>query len=110
MRNPFSISTREEWESLTDEEAFKVAFPELSEGNWKELLSKNDLEIRQAVYCLRVKNMTGYMEPCHWCQDRRCDGCPLPFVENITYNDLLIKLGSSSNDSFYSSDAYKRGK
>lgn len=54
--------------------------------------------------------MTGYMEACHWCLDRRCDGCPLPFVSDMTYNDLLIKLGSSSNDSYYASDAYKRGK
>jgi hypothetical protein len=71
---------------------------------------KNDLEMSQALYCLRIKNMTGYMEPCHWCQDKRCEGCPLPFDANMTYNDMLMKVGNSSNESFYSSDAYKRGK
>ena len=78
--------------------------------NWKNLLSKNDLDIKQALYCLRIKNMTGYMDPCHWCGDRRCEGCPLPFDPNLAYNDYLIKLGSSGNDSFYVNDAYKRGK
>ena len=78
--------------------------------NWKNLLSKNDLDIKQALYCLRIKNMTGYMDPCHWCGDRRCEGCPLPFDSNLAYNDYLIKLGSSGNDSFYVNDAYKRGK
>jgi hypothetical protein len=54
--------------------------------------------------------MTGYMDPCHWCGDRRCEVCPLPFDPNLAYNDYLIKLGSSGNDSFYVNDAYKRGK
>ena len=107
---PFQASTREEWEALSDEEAFQQAFPELAVDNWKNLLSKNDLDIKQAVYCLRIKNMTGYMDPCHWCGDRRCEGCPLPFDPSLTYNDYLIKLGSSGNDSFYINDAYKRGK
>ena len=107
---PFQAATREEWEALSDEEAFQQAFPELAVDNWKNLLSKNDLDIKQAVYCLRIKNMTGYMDPCHWCGDRRCEGCPLPFDPNLTYNDFLIKLGSSGNDSFYINDAYKRGK
>ena len=54
--------------------------------------------------------MTGYMEACHFCGDKRCEGCPLPFDSAQTYNDLLIKVGTSGNDSFYGSDAYKRGK
>ena len=54
--------------------------------------------------------MTGYMEACHFCGDKRCEGCPLPFDANLTYNDLLIKVGTSGNDSFYGTDGYKRGK
>jgi hypothetical protein len=43
--SPFKISTRDKWESLTDEEAFSVAFSELNAENWKDFLMKNDLDI-----------------------------------------------------------------
>ena len=88
-----------------------MVFPNLNEETWKNLLSKNDLSITDAIYTLRLKNMTGYMEACHFCGDRRCDGCPLPFTSDITYNDLMIKAGVASNVSFYPNfDSYKRGK
>jgi hypothetical protein len=50
------------------------------------------------------------MESCQFCGDKRCEGCPLPFVENLTLGDLMLKLGSNSNNSFYSADNYRRGK
>ncbi len=51
------------------------------------------------------------MEACNFCQDRRCDGCPLPYTESATYSDLLAKIGINSNVSFYPNfDTYKRGK
>lgn len=49
------------------------------------------------------------MESCHFCQDKRCEGCPVPFSEDLTYNDLLMKIGITSNSSFYN-DGFKRGK
>lgn len=30
-------------------------------------------------YVIRIKNMAGYMDACHFCGDKRCEGCPLPF-------------------------------
>jgi len=53
--------------------------------------------------------MTGYMESCHFCSDKKCEGCPLPFDKDITYNDFLIKIGAESNTSFFT-EGYKRGK
>lgn len=51
------------------------------------------------------------MEACHFCGDRKCEGCPIPFNSTLTYNDLLIKIGANSNVSFYPNfDTYKRGK
>ncbi len=70
-----------------------MIFPTLNSENWKNLLSKNDLDLKEALYTLRIKNLTGYMESCNFCGDKRCEGCPLPFDANQTYNDLLIKLG-----------------
>lgn len=101
----------EEFEDLSDEDAFQIVFPSLNEESWKTLLSKNDLNISQAIYTLRIKNMTGYMEACHFCEDRKCEGCPVPFNPELQYNDLLIKIGANSNVSFYPNfDSYKRGK
>lgn len=36
-------------------------------------------------YVLRLKNLTGYSEPCTFCGDRKCEGCPVPFDSNKTY-------------------------
>lgn len=100
----------EEFEALSLEQKFKVFFPTLNEENWKDLLSKTtDFKFEEALYLLKLKNMSGYMESCHFCGDKKCDGCPVPFDSKLTVNDLFIKLGITSNDSFYS-DGYKRGK
>lgn len=49
------------------------------------------------------------MESCHFCGDKKCEGCPLPFSKDMTFADLLGKVGATSNNSFYT-DGYKRGK
>ncbi len=64
LKNPFQAATKEDFEALSDEDAFKMIFPTLSGDNWKNLLSKNDNDIKDALYTLRIKNMTGYMEAC----------------------------------------------
>jgi hypothetical protein len=101
--------TLEEFNALSDEEAFKLTFPALNEDTWKNTLSKNDFSLQDITYCLRIKNLTGYMESCYFCGDKRCEGCPLPYTDDIRYEDLLRKIGQVSNDSFYG-ESYTRGK
>lgn len=84
--------TKEQYEALSLEEAFAASFPLLQEDNWKNMLTKNDLELGQMMYSLRVKNLTGYMEPCHFCGDKRCEGCPLPFQKDLTFGALMEKI------------------
>jgi hypothetical protein len=50
------------------------------------------------------------MEPCTFCGDKRCDGCPVPFTNERTYNDLLKGLHVTSNNSFYSDDYSRKGR
>lgn len=57
-------------------------------------MSRNDLDWTEALYSVRLKNLTGYMEACHYCQDKRCEGCPIPFVKDLTFEDLLMKIGA----------------
>lgn len=85
--------TLEEFKALSDEEAFQAAFPVLNEQTWKNCLSKNDTLLTDLIYCLRIKNLTGYMESCFFCGDKRCEGCPLPYSDEIKFEDLLRKIG-----------------
>jgi len=101
--------SKEEFAALTLEGTICLRFPILNTENWKDKLSRNDLDISQAIYVLRLKNLSGYMEMCHFCLDKRCEGCPLPFTDDLTFNDLLIKIGATSNVSFYN-EGYKHGK
>lgn len=101
--------SKEEFEELSLEQQFQTVFSGLREDNWREFLKRNDIPLNEALYSLRLKNMSGYMEACHFCGDKRCEGCPVPFDKNITLGDFLIKLGVKSNVSFYN-DGYKRGK
>lgn len=73
------------------------------------MLSRNDLRKNEAIYQLTIKNLSGYMEACYFCSDKRCDGCPLPFDKNLTLQSLLDKIGIDSNISFYE-DGYNKGK
>ena len=61
------------------------------------------------MYSLRIKNLTGYMESCHFCGDKRCEGCPLPFTKEMTLSDLMGKIGITQNISFFE-QGYQRGK
>ena len=73
-------------------------------------MGKNDLDINEGIYSLRIKNMSGYMESCQFCGDKRCEGCPVPFSSRLTLKDLLTKLGVESNVSFFNDLGLKRGK
>ena len=53
--------------------------------------------------------MSGYMESCHFCGDKRCDGCPLPYSSKLTLKDMMMKIGIQNNESFYL-EGYKKGK
>jgi hypothetical protein len=53
--------------------------------------------------------MSGYMEACQFCGDKRCDGCPIPFSSELTFKDIMMKVGIYNNTSFYL-QGYKCGK
>lgn len=83
----------EEYLAMSDEQAFAATFPALNEHTWKNALSKNDFDMSHVVYCLRIKNLTGYMESCFFCGDKKCEGCALPYTTELTFEDMLKKLG-----------------
>lgn len=60
---------------------FGSVFGGLTENNWKEVLGKIDVDIKDVPYALKIKNISGYMEPCVFCKDKKCDGCPLPYTD-----------------------------
>jgi hypothetical protein len=74
---------REEFEKMDLNEQFSAVFSALNEDNWKDLLSKEDFDVAETPYILKLRNITGYMEACNFCGDKRCNGCPLPFTDKI---------------------------
>ena len=36
-------------------------------------------------YILRLKNISAHNNPCFYCGDKKCEGCPLPFTDEIIY-------------------------
>lgn len=53
--------------------------------------------------------MSGYNEMCKFCQERSCDGCPLPFRDDMDFEQLMKRVGISNNESFYW-DGYDKGR
>lgn len=49
------------------------------------------------------------MESCHFCGDKKCEGCPVEYNPNKTVKDIFMGAGVTNNESFYL-DSYKRGK
>eukprot|EP00347_Sterkiella_histriomuscorum_P023008 403336310 len=103
------LYTMEEFDQLSLEEKFQVIFPILNEENWQDVLRRNDLNIQDCLYTLRLKNLSGYMETCLFCGDKKCEGCPVPLSRNMTLQDFIMKIGIENNISFYT-EGYKRGK
>eukprot|EP00347_Sterkiella_histriomuscorum_P018454 403345455 len=103
------LYTMEEFDQLSLEEKFQVIFPILNEENWQDVLRRNDLNIQDCLYTLRLKNLSGYMETCRFCGDKKCEGCPVPLSRNMTLQDFMMKIGIENNISFYT-EGYKRGK
>jgi hypothetical protein len=61
----------------------------LNEENWNQELRKENFTPSQFLYALKFKDITGYNENCVYCDDRRCNGCPVPYSETLTYGEIL---------------------
>jgi hypothetical protein len=77
----------------SDDNAFNHVFKDLTEENWEQTIGEGDKE-GEYSYSLRVVNHFGgcYSAPkCKFCDNSKCENCPLPFSEQLTVNDLLMK-------------------
>ena len=74
------------------------------------MLSKKDFKLNEMPYSLRLKNLTGYYEPCQFCNDQRCEGCPLPYTSEQDYFSLLRKIGAETNCSYYPENYQRKGR
>ena len=99
-----TLLTKDAFMRLTLQDQFKAAFSSLTEDNWQEILKKDEFNTSDLLYSLRIKNIAGYNQDCPFCKDRRCDGCPLPYTDKLTYKELLKNADIESNDSFFSEE------
>lgn len=61
-------------------------------------------------YMLTFKDISGYYEECHYCGESRCGGCPVPYSDTATVQQILGKLNLSENNTFFSDNRVSRGK
>lgn len=81
---------------------FEAFFPGLKEENWEEVLNARHYPLKGMPYQLKLENTSGYMEDCHFCNNRSCRvNCPCPYSSKMTVLDLLHKIGVEDNVSFY---------
>ena len=90
------------------EEQHKAFFPNLTEENWEDELSKRKYGQEEMPYQLKIQNQSKYGTDCYFCGNQRCTTmCPLPFTNDLTVMDMLQKLRVEDNISFYQN---KRGR
>ena len=55
-------------------------------------------------YKLVFKDISGYYEPCCYCNTQRCGGCNVPYTEEMTVEKILNELKLDSNNTLFSED------
>jgi ubiquitin carboxyl-terminal hydrolase 4/11 len=83
--------------------------PGLVSGD-SEKARKDIADIEHMPYEVRLVNVAGYREPCWYCEDRSCHGCPLKYNEDLKILDLLKAAMQDSNETLYSNNRMKAGK
>ena len=90
------------------EKQFRAFFPTLTEED-QNCLEKKHFNFDDLPYQLKIENISGYMEDCHFCGNSYCrSNCPLPYSSKETVLDTLHKIGVEDNISFYGGNKGKR--
>lgn len=61
-------------------------------------------------YKLLFKRISGYYEPCNYCNSTKCTNCTLPYSDQFTIDSQLDKLKLTNNDTYFSELRSSRGK
>jgi hypothetical protein len=59
-------------------------------------------EINNKPYRVIFKDISGYCAPCLYCGQLRCGGCQVPFVNEITVQQIFDKIKLEHNDTLFS--------
>lgn len=68
---------------MKTEDAFELCFP----GLIKDEIDNNNntsFKLSQMPYSLVFKDVSSYYENCFYCDQQRCDGCPVPYTDDFT--------------------------
>jgi hypothetical protein len=55
-------------------------------------------------YRLVFKDISGYYDLCFYCGQSRCGGCPVPYIDAMTIEEVMNKISIKANDTFFSDD------
>ena len=101
--------TREQFDALSDEQAFELCFPGVLAGEVDgHIQSTNNFSIERMAYQLEFKK-SEYVS-CKICEKSLCRSCLVPFSQDLTVRDMLDKMGLRTNDTLFSQFSQIRGK
>jgi len=86
---------------MSDKQLFDIIFQNLTPDSWSSVLKEDFVDINQIPYKVQLKNITGYWDPCLFCGDKSCRGCPLPFDSSQKFEHLLERAAIEDNVQFY---------
>ena len=90
------------------ESCFQLCFKGLIEKKITKNQEAFDLDLMS--YHLVFKDISGYMENCHFCGNQKCGGCTLPYKETVTVADFLKKVNVDENNTLFSDERKIAGK
>lgn len=103
--------TKKNFDALSLEDAYKLCMKGIlkeatAADNSTGIIQGTDgvFEVEDMPYEIYFKNVAGYYEDCHFCGQRNCSNCAVPFTEAVTVEALLKNFGLTTNDTFFSDD------
>lgn len=72
--------------------------------------SEEGFSIKHKPYSLLFKNISGTWNACDYCGQTKCDGCLVPFTDEVNVGQVLKNIKQESANSFYNQSYKIRGK
>ena len=64
-------------------------------------------DVNKQPYRVYFKDISGLNQNCYYCDSRRCDGCPVPYINDLKVKEIFEKLKMDSNETLFEDDMTK---
>ena len=99
--------TKEVFDALSDEEAYKLCFKGVTSG--EDMKDDLNFKIETMPYILNYKRASKYGN-CKYCNKYNCSMCRMLYQEDKTVSDCLKDNDHTTNNSLFSEQTWTKGK